>query len=82
MSTTPSSTPSDEARRETPPLGLGMVPGNAELIVYALASLVVAIVALASDAVDANGWVTSFTVLTLGYLVSRGIAKASRVFEY
>ena len=77
-----STTPTEQPRRETPPLGLGMVPGNAELIVYLLAALVVAIVTLASEAVDADGWVTSFTVITLAYLLSRGIAKASRVFEY
>ena len=34
-----------------------------------------------SDAVDAALFVTLTTVLTFGYLLSRGIAKASRVLE-
>ena len=35
----------------------------------------------ASDALDAAGFVTATTVLTAAYLLSRGIAKASRVLE-
>jgi hypothetical protein len=58
-----------------------MVPGNAELIVYVVAVILVAIIALASDAVNSAAFVTSFTVLTLAYLVSRGIAKAGKVLE-
>lgn len=58
-----------------------MVPGNAELVVYVVAVILVAIIALASDAVNSAAFVTSFTVLTLAYLVSRGIAKAGKVLE-
>jgi hypothetical protein len=58
-----------------------MVPGNAELVVYVVAVILVAIIALASDAVNASAFVVSFTVLTLAYLVSRGIAKAGKVLE-
>jgi len=57
------------------------IPGNAELVVYILATIIVAIIALASDSVDSPAFVTSFTVITLAYLISRGIAKASRVLE-
>jgi len=57
------------------------VPGNAELLIYVLAVILVAIIALASSAVNAGGFVTSFTAITLAYLISRGIAKASRVLE-
>jgi hypothetical protein len=57
------------------------IPGNAELVVYVLATIVVAIIAAASDSVGSSAFVTSFTVITLGYLISRGIAKASRVLE-
>jgi hypothetical protein len=57
------------------------VPGNAELIVYVLATILVAIIALAADQVDSGAFVTAFTALTFGYLLSRGIAKASRVLE-
>ena len=55
-------------------------PGNAELVVYILATIVVGIVALPSD--DRVNWpefVTAFTFFTFAYLISRGIAKASRV---
>jgi len=56
-------------------------PGNAELVVYIVAMILLAIIALASNAFDVGGWVTSFTAITIAYLISRGIAKASRVLE-
>lgn len=56
-------------------------PGNAELVVYILATILIAIIALAADQVDSGAFVTAFTALTFAYLVSRGIAKASRVLE-
>jgi hypothetical protein len=56
-------------------------PGNAELVVYVLATILVAIIALAADSVNAPAFVTAFTAITFAYLVSRGIAKASRVLE-
>jgi hypothetical protein len=57
------------------------IPGNAELVVYLLATILIAIIALAADQVDSGAFVTAFTALTFAYLVSRGIAKASRVLE-
>jgi hypothetical protein len=56
-------------------------PGNAELVVYVLAMVLVAIIALAADSVDAPTWVDFFKWATAAYLISRGIAKASRVLE-
>jgi hypothetical protein len=56
-------------------------PGNAELVVYLLATILIAIIALAADRVDSPAFVTSFTAITFAYLISRGIAKASRVLE-
>jgi hypothetical protein len=56
-------------------------PGNAEMVVYILAAIVVAIIALAADAVDSPEWVDWFKWVTAAYLISRGIAKASRVLE-
>jgi hypothetical protein len=56
-------------------------PGNAELVVYILATVLIAIIALAADRVDSPAFVTSFTAITFAYLISRGIAKASRVLE-
>jgi hypothetical protein len=57
------------------------VPGNAELLIYVLATIIIAIIALAADQVDSGAFVTAFTALTFAYLISRGIAKASRVLE-
>ena len=57
------------------------IPGNAEFPVWLLVLLVIAIVWIASDAVDAGGFVVATTWLTAAYLISRGIAKASRVLE-
>ena len=64
------------------PFAMLPTPGNAELFVYVLALLVAAIVALASDRVDAPFWMDFFKWTTAAYLTSRGIAKASRVFEH
>jgi hypothetical protein len=60
---------------------LPVTPGNAELVVYLLATILIAIIALASDGVDSDRFVVSFTAVTFAYLISRGIAKASRVLE-
>jgi hypothetical protein len=56
-------------------------PGNAEMVVYILAAIVVAIIALAADSVGSPQWVDWFKWVTAAYLLSRGIAKASRVLE-
>jgi hypothetical protein len=57
------------------------IPGNAEFLVYVLALIVFLIIALIDDHVDAGAWMTAATVVTSAYLLSRGIAKASRVLE-
>lgn len=57
------------------------VPGNAELAVFLIVWAIVAIIWAASDAVNASLFSTLTVVLTFGYLLSRGIAKASRVLE-
>ena len=85
MSTTPpEQPPTSGGGYDRPPGGpnvnfnlsaLPVTPGNAEAVVWILATIVIAIIALASDAV------TAFTALTFAYLISRGIAKASRVLE-
>ena len=56
-------------------------PGNAELVVYILATVLVGIITLADDGVDASAFVMAFTFITVAYVLSRGIAKASRVLE-
>jgi hypothetical protein len=57
------------------------IPGNAELAVYIVALIVAMIVTAASDAVTMAFWFDFFKWTTAAYLLSRGIAKASRVFE-
>jgi hypothetical protein len=93
MSTTPPEQPTPPPA--APPSGAGYgglgrapvtgailpVPGNAELAVWLLVEIVVAIVAGVSDRVGAHDWVVATTWLTAAYVISRGIAKASRVLE-
>jgi hypothetical protein len=57
------------------------VPGNAELAIWVVVEIVLAIVAGVSDGFDAHGWCVATTWLTAAYIISRGIAKASRVLE-
>jgi len=57
------------------------IPGNAELAVFLIVWIIIAIIWAASDQVGAGAFVTATTALTFGYMISRGIAKASRVLE-
>lgn len=57
------------------------IPGNAEFLVFVIALIVFALIALIDDHVDAGAFMLSATVVTSAYLISRGIAKASRVLE-
>jgi hypothetical protein len=57
------------------------IPGNAEFALFLFVWIVIAIIWAASDEVNASGFVLATVVLTFGYLISRGIAKASRVLE-
>ena len=91
MSTTPPEQPPTSGGGYDRPAGgpnvnfnlsaLPVTPGNAEAVVWILATILIAIIALASDAVNSGAFVTAFTALTFAYLISRGIAKASRVLE-
>lgn len=90
MSTTPPEQPATPPPPPPPYAGLGRaattgailpVPGNAELAIYLFAVIVLAVIWAASNLVDATLFVTLFTWLTIGYILSRGIAKASRVLE-
>jgi len=58
------------------------VPGNAEFALYVVVEFVFAIIWAASDSVDANAFVRVTAFVTFAYLISRGIAKASRVLEH
>lgn len=57
------------------------VPGNAEFLVFAFIWLWLLILWMATDAVNAGTFATLSTILAIGYMLSRGIAKASRVLE-
>ena len=57
------------------------IPGNAEFAVYLLIELIFALIWIIADSVNTQQWVLYTTVLTAFYILSRGIAKASRVLE-
>jgi len=57
------------------------VPGNAEIAIWLIVEVTLAIVAAVAKGFDAHGWAIATTWLTAAYLISRGIAKASRVLE-
>ena len=57
------------------------IPGNAEFVYVLALSVLLAIIAAIADSFDTRGWVTSVTAISVAYLLSRGIAKASRVLE-
>jgi hypothetical protein len=57
------------------------VPGNAELAIWFIVEVVLAIVAAVADGFDVHDWAVATTWLTAAYIISRGIAKASRVLE-
>ena len=57
------------------------VPGNAEFLYVILAFLLLMIIAWISDTMNVGDWWTSFTWLSIAYILSRGVAKASRVLE-
>ena len=66
----------------TIPSGARMpVPGNAEFAVYFIIEIIFVIIWIAADSVDTHDWVWFTTILTAFYMLSRGIAKASRVLE-
>jgi hypothetical protein len=79
MATTPPEQPTT-ARTVQMPATLP-IPGNAEFLLYLVVVIAFAIIWAASDLFDAGGFVTATTVLTAAYFISRGIAKASRVYE-
>jgi hypothetical protein len=57
------------------------IPGNAEFALYVVIMLLFAILWAATESVAAGDFATLTLVLTAAYFISRGIAKASRVYE-
>ena len=80
-------TPPDETQRASyaygggPGLARMPIPGNAEFPVYLGVWFVVFLLWLITDRVEADLFATLSVILTFGYMLSRGIAKASRVLE-
>ena len=89
MSTTPDQ-PTQQHTTTTPPgrpPGMTIdvarlpIPGNAEFALYLVVLIVAWLVAWISDVLNAASWFDFFQWVTIAYLLSRGIAKASRVLE-
>jgi hypothetical protein len=57
------------------------IPGNAELLVYLLALIVAMLVCWLADDLGTPSWLSFFQWTTIAYVLSRGVAKASRVLE-
>ena len=86
-----STTPPEQGRGPDLPMGqtLGSMgsmarlpmPGNAEFAVFLIVELIFALIWIIADSVNTQQWVLYTTVLTAFYILSRGIATASRVLE-
>jgi hypothetical protein len=57
------------------------IPGNAEFAVYVIVLFILALVAIFDNQVSADRFVWAATWVTVGYFISRGLAKATRVLE-
>lgn len=64
------------------PAGARMpIPGNAEFLLYFVIEVILILIWIIADSVNTAQWCTFTVALTAFYLLSRGIAKASRVLE-
>jgi hypothetical protein len=80
--TTPPESPRPSYGMPNMPMGARLpIPGNAEFLLYVVALIVALIAAAVSNRIDPNDWFVFFEFTTVAYLLSRGIAKASRVLE-
>ena len=80
MATQPTPPPPQYER----PYGASIPPlpaPTSELVIYVLVLFIVGMVALISDTVGAREFGTWAVALTIGYLLSRGLAKLGKVFE-
>ena len=83
MSSTPPPPPPPAQSYERQAYPMPPVPApTGELIVFLVAWLVALIVTLAADAVDWTAFLTATVVLAAAYIISRGIAKAGKVYEH
>jgi hypothetical protein len=57
------------------------IPGNAEFALYLVALIVAWLVCWLADDLGSGSWLTFFQWTTIAYILSRGVAKATRVLE-
>jgi hypothetical protein len=57
------------------------IPGNAELFIYVAALFIALLVCWISNSLGSVDWLHFYLFTTVAYILSRGIAKASRVLE-
>jgi hypothetical protein len=57
------------------------IPGNAEFLYVVLALILVALLAWVAAGIRDTDWLVYFRWISVAYIVSRGVAKASRVLE-
>jgi hypothetical protein len=84
MSTTPGEPGGSRPSMGMPNIPSGArlpIPGNAEFALWFVIEIVLVIIWIAAESVDTRQWTIYTVVLTSFYLLSRGIAKASRVLE-
>ena len=85
MSTTPHDEPppsgSSYPWSNMPEVARLPIPGNAEFAVYLLALIVAMLVCWIADDLGTSSWLGFFQWTTIAYVLSRGVAKASRVLE-
>ena len=58
------------------------LPFNSELVLYLLIEIIFTILWWVRDEINTQIWMSVTAAVTVGYLISRGIAKASRVVEH
>ncbi|MGB2875207.1 MAG: hypothetical protein WBB76_06995 [Gaiellaceae bacterium] len=84
MSTTPTEPGGGRPTMGMPtiPSGARMpIPGNAEFALWLVVEIIFTLCWIIAKSVNTHDWVWFTTILTSFYLISRGIAKASRVLE-
>jgi hypothetical protein len=57
------------------------IPGNAEFALYLAVEIIFVLIWIIAKSVDTARWVSLTAILTFGYILSRGIAKAGKVLE-
>lgn len=80
MSSTPPPPPPPSYERQSYPMPPMPAP-TGELVVFLVAWLVALVVTVAADEVGWSAFLTATIVLASAYVISRGIAKAGKVYE-